>query len=222
MKNQTSLRELERKVWTSVFQDGLYDLFLGWIILQLGIVYLLTREAYALPDALLTGINLGLYALAVAALMLAKRHITRPRIGQVKFGQRRLTRVAIIVAVITIILTAVFALTLISFNKQVGIYGIDRSPFVGPLTLGVFFLLFFSIPALFLDYKRLFIIAVMFALPEIALVVFHVYLGINIGILAWVVPATIVFLIGAFTLRRFIRDYPVVALPAEEMKHNEN
>jgi hypothetical protein len=216
MSQELDLKAIERKAWTSVFRDGLYDLFLGWLLLELAGVYLLTRTN--LPDAALTAINLGTYGAGVALLYLGKRFITVPRAGRAQFGRRRITRLVLVGAIAFVIVTTVFALTVLAIVRQKSLLGEAPSPLVSPLLLGLFFLVLFGLPAFLLEYRRLYVIAVMFALPEIVRTLFWEAWGINLGVLARAIPAAVVIMMGLVTLRRFLREYPVPAALAGEPK----
>jgi hypothetical protein len=81
---QIRLKEIERKAYTSYYNDGLLEIFLGGAILFIGI-------ALSLDAAYLFGI---VPAIVFASWAGAKRMITVPRIGHVKFGPQRLSRMA--------------------------------------------------------------------------------------------------------------------------------
>jgi hypothetical protein len=220
MSQELSLKQIERKAWLTVFEDGLYDIFLGWLILWLGVIFTLSQSS--LPDLLETVINLGVYLGSVALLRLGKRAITLPRIGQVKFGQRRRSRLTM-AGVITFVLVALtFSLTLLAVVRDHSLLGASLSPLVGPLLLGLFFLVFFGIAAYFLEYKRLYLIAVMFALPEPAMAIFRQFWGINLGFWAFAVPAAVVIVMGLVILLRFLQEHPAPAIPTGEMSHGQS
>lgn len=220
MSQGLSLKQIERKAWLSVFEDGLYDIFLGWLILWMGVIYVLSQST--LPDLVETVINLGVYLLSVALLRLGKRVITLPRIGQVKFGQRRRARLTL-AGVITFVLVALtFSLTLLAVLQKRSLLGASLSPLVGPLLLGLFFLVFFGLAAYFLEYKRLYLIAIMFALPEPAGAIFRQLWGIELGFLAFALPAAVVISMGLVILLRFLREHPAPTIPTGEMSHGQN
>jgi hypothetical protein len=57
MTQEIDLKELEFRVWTSTFQDGLYDLFLGWLILWMGIIFNIDDTGLSSP--VLLAINMS-------------------------------------------------------------------------------------------------------------------------------------------------------------------
>lgn len=219
MSQELNLKEIERKAWTSVFSDGLYDLWLGWLLLQLGGVYLLSK--LNVSDPILTVVNLGTYLLSYALLWLGKRYITLPRMGRVKFSRRRRSRVKVLAVITFIFVGLTFGLTLLAVSRQKSLFGAQVSPLTGPMLLALFFLIFFWTAAYFLEYRHLYLIGVMFALPEPLLAVFQEYWSISFAILVWAVPAAVVIAMGLVTLRRFLREYPLPVIQTGGMGNEE-
>ncbi len=214
MSQELDLKEIERKAWLSVFQDGLYDLWLGWLVLWWGVIYLLSRTDLSTP--VMTIINLGGYSLSAIVLYLAKRFITVPRIGRVRFGRRRRSRLVLVGLIAAIIVNLAFGLTVLAIARQQSLLGESLSPFVAPLLLSLFFLVLFGLPAYLLEYNRLYLVAVMFALPELLRTAFQKFWGLNLGFLARAIPAAVVITVGLVTFLRFLREHPAPAIPAGE------
>ena len=68
MVSDVNLKEIQRKVYMSFFQDGLWDVFLGLFILGWGVSIL--TEAVYLPGILFTGIYFAIWGV--------KKRITYP------------------------------------------------------------------------------------------------------------------------------------------------
>ncbi len=215
-----NLKEIERKAWISVFSDGLYDLWLGWLLLQMGGVYMLSKLNTS--DLMLTLINLGTYGLSLVLLRLGKRYITLPRMGRVKFSPRRRSRVKLVTVITFVIVGVTFGLTLLSIGRQKSLLGEQVSPLAGPFLISLFFLVFFWTAAYFLEYRHLFLIGLMFALPEPVLAVLAGYLSIPFALMVWLIPVTIVISMGLVTLRRFLREHPASVIPAGGMDNEES
>jgi hypothetical protein len=79
MSQKINLKEIERKSWTSYFQDGFYDIFMGLLMLGMGLILLFDAN-----DWYIAVIWLGLLI-----LIIGRRLITIPRVGRVKFGPER-------------------------------------------------------------------------------------------------------------------------------------
>jgi ABC-type sulfate transport system permease subunit len=115
-----------------------------------------------------------------------------------------------------IIVNLTFGLTVLAIARQQSLLGESLSPFVAPLLLSLFFLVLFGLPAYLLEYNRLYLVAVMFALPELLRTAFQELWGINLGFVAREIPAAVVITVGLVTFLRFLREHPVPAIPAGE------
>jgi hypothetical protein len=212
MSQDINLKELERKAWRSVFQDGLWDIYLGLLLMALAIYALLSKTK--LPEAQQMVIYIGLMALSMLVLWAGKRFITLPRMGRVKFGPRGKTRrrkAAVLLAI------SVLVGALVSIVTSLGLKGnlSDGLPLhlVVPAAWALNMLVLFSLGAYFLDYDRLYLIGVLYALAVPLLIWLDEFAGIKLGFIALAVPAGIILIVGLVVLVRFLRDYP---LPAEE------
>jgi hypothetical protein len=211
MSENINLRELERKAWRSVFEDGLYDIFLGLLLLHMGFVYYLSRIETTFLGR--TSLNLGIYLVLYLGLWVGKHFITLPRIGRVKFGKRRKSRLRAVTVITFLVVLLTFSLTLagIAFKNQPD--GSMEWSLLAPILLGTWFVLFFGLAGYFLEYHRLYLVGVLYALPEIVMTYSNELLGINPGYLAWLLPASLILIIGAIHLARFVRDHPVPQIP---------
>jgi len=214
MAQKINLKELERQAWTANFDDGLYDLFLGWLILWMGIVF--TIDDYILSTPVMLVINMSGYLTSVLLLYLGKHFISAPRMGRVRYSRRRLSRLTWVTAVTFVIVTAVFGLSLRVWSGQESLIGEELSKMLSPFLLGLFLLVLFNVPAFFLDYKHLHFIGLMFALPIPASAVCKQFFGFDPGFIAFAIPAAAVLLLGGLTLRRFLQQHPLPVLPSGE------
>jgi len=85
MTKQNSLREIEKKAYMSYHQDGLLDIFVGLYALAFGLGMIADKILEFGFGAIMPGI---LIAIVLPIWIQAKRKITMPRIGFVKFGTR--------------------------------------------------------------------------------------------------------------------------------------
>jgi len=90
MSEKLNLKQIERKAWRSVFQDGLWDIYLGLLLLLMGSSLLL--DQLPIGEAARLGIYLGLMAVCLVGMWLAKTYITIPRTGRAQFGPARQIR----------------------------------------------------------------------------------------------------------------------------------
>lgn len=212
MSQNINLKELERKAWRSVFQDGLWDIYLGLLLMALAIYALLSKTK--LPEAQQMVIYIGLMALSMLVLWAGKRFITLPRMGRVKFGPRGKTRrrkAAVLLAISVLVGALVSIVTSLALKGNLS----DGLPLhlVVPAAWALNMLVLFSLGAYFLDYDRLYLIGVLYALAVPLLIWLDEFAGIKLGFIALAVPAGIILIVGLVVLVRFLRDYP---LPAEE------
>lgn len=198
MLSNLSVKEAGRRVLHLTFQDGLWDIFIGWLMLFGGIRSLTDNAWFSLA------------ALGSALLYMGgKLLITAPRLGRVKFGPALRARVGIARLVIVIAVLGTF------FLLALGLSGRGPSAkVVGPLmvvaTTAVFLLI-----AYVWDFKRLYayslLMGISMALEETV--------GRPIGPIARCVFGGIALLIGLVVLIRFLRDYrtPAEGAPAGEV-----
>ena len=90
MSQNLDLKAIEQKAFRSVHQDGLWDIYLGGLLLVLSLIFAIPESG----EGELTYIGLALLGVAIvfAFFQLGKKYITAPRVGQVKFGPERQKR----------------------------------------------------------------------------------------------------------------------------------
>jgi hypothetical protein len=130
---------LEKKAWRSTFQDGLWDIYLGLILLGLGVGWIgdLVGLFYPFgPVVLIFGIDI----MAVFVITLGKRYITKPRLGQVKFGKERKKRKKwlLLVLLLNVIFSVIiFILTITGNLSQFFVPGLFTPLAIGLMGLTV-------------------------------------------------------------------------------------
>ena len=90
MSKNFDLKEIERKAFRSVDQDGLWDIYIGGLLLVLSLMF-------SIPDSgegELRTLGLAMLGVAImfAIFQLGKKYITTPRMGQVRFSAERQKR----------------------------------------------------------------------------------------------------------------------------------
>jgi hypothetical protein len=188
MAERISLKEVERKAWTSYFEDGLWDIFFGAMLLIGGIRSVTDYVWYTL-----------LILPLILVLPLGKRFITIPRLGLVKFGPSRKAKQEKALVALIISVLAIFALLLLPNS------GLALPPkmLISPM-MAVWIAVIFGILAYYLDFWRLFAYGLLFAISEALWGLFGGY----IGAMAQIISGITVLLIGLFVLARFLRKYP--------------
>jgi len=211
MSTKINLKELELKAWTSYFQDGLWDIFLGLLLLAMAVWALLSDVGFS--ESLGMAIFIGLEVLAMLVLWAGKKIITVPRMGRVKFGPKRkakLNWVRVVLLLSVLVGAGVFVAGLaIRGNLSERL----NAAFFFPAAWIVNVIVVFSLGAYFLDFNRLYLIGVMYALPVPLDILFRKVADIDLSFIAFGVPAIVILIVGSVMLVRFLRDYPL--LPEE-------
>jgi len=207
--NKINLKELERKAFLSTYQDGLWDMYLGLIVICMSFCLYRPATGYSPLNIVLL---LACMAVACALFLVGKKFITLPRMGQVKFGEKRTRRMktmALVLGVVVLIQVAFlgiqfigwrnpeFGATLNAFLQEKNAMDLAvatlGSLFVGPSLILV---------AYFMDFTRGYFIAAMIALAVFLMIYLNqpIY-AIIIGILT-ITPGVVLFL-------RFLQKYPL-------------
>ncbi len=161
---QLNMKALEKKAFRSFFKDGIYDVFLGLILLSLGLPMMLNEFGWIdyVTKTMPILIPLILNIAALLFFVFGKKYITVPRLGLVRFGKgrkRKMRHVKLLLAISVLIGVITFFLTLF---KVLPIGGKTGIPAAGVI-FGVQVLIVFSLAAYFMDFTRLYLYAFLFA-----------------------------------------------------------
>jgi hypothetical protein len=211
VSERISLKDLERKAWRSFFQDGLWDIYLGLLLLGMGSGRL--AGYIGLPEesgwSLLP--NLAMSIGSMIFLWAGKRFITVPRMGRIKIGQKgkaRQRKARVLVTASVLVGVVLFVVALVALRNPPRRLNLVA---IFPVVYVLNMLVIFSLGAYFLDFSRLYLIGVMYALPVPLDIALDEFAGIDIGFAAFAAPAAVILLIGTVLFIRFLRDYPVPA-----------
>ena len=205
MNNIIDLEKLERQVHTSRFQDGLWDLYFGLILLLVWVFFQLMNSGF-------TGIKLlVLYTAALTVLMIAHRLalklVSARRMGTVKPGPQRrmkLRRLRWVLGASVLLLAAMVLLTSMFFTGYVRI-----PDFWFKIAGGLVVFLPIAAIAYWNDLPRIFLYAVVLGG------------GISIFLIArtaltFLIGGLIITTLGSIMFIRFLRANP---LPEVEKDH---
>ncbi|MFX1453931.1 MAG: hypothetical protein ACFFDB_01015 [Promethearchaeota archaeon] len=205
MVEDLNLNELEKKAWKSTFQDGLWDIFFGLIFIGMGI-YQIPRF-YGLDDTFTLIMILMSWNFSLVLLfIIGKKFVTMPRMGFVKYGKERVVkRVKLAIFLGFMVLVNVIFLFLPSTGLDISL-----NAFTTMLIIGTLFITFpLCVMAYFLQFERLYIIAIMGGLglsigellrPTVGSPLHHIIIFSVIGgiITTW----------GIVIFIRFLKEYP--------------
>ena len=199
MVQPMDLKALERRAFRSTFQDGLWDIYLGLVFLAFGFGPIYDWLGFSKTANMV--FQLGYITVAFVLFYLGKRYVTVPRLGRAKFGparKRRIIKTRLVLGASVLLGLAIWAL--FASGNDLGLN----------LVLIIFaanILIVFGAMAYFLDFERLYIYGVLYAL---SLPVGHV-LGLRDEAVVFWVTAGATVIVGIVLFVRFLGEYPVPA-----------
>jgi hypothetical protein len=204
MSTKINLKELERKAWRSVFQDGLWDMYLGFLLLTMGMGPVL--PTLDTPIMWTLAMLLMLSLLAWFAFWAGKKFITTPRMGLVKFGPQRKAKLkktravlflSVLLGVITLVLRAMWNVEWAAIPIPAYVWAVQA-------------IVVFGLGAYFLDVSRFYAYGVLYAIPLPVGIVLLQNTGLpGLMFLPFGVSGGIMVIIGVALFIRFLHDYPV-------------
>ena len=208
---QLNIKTLEKHAFRTFFRDGIYDLFLGLILLSFGLPMIFTEFGLIdyvtkkLPLLIPLLLNVG----ALLFTVFGKKYITTPRLGIAHFGKtrkRKMMHTKLLLVVSALIGAIIFFLSLFKVFPVGGATGIP----LPILIFGIQSLLVFSFMAYFMDFSRLYLYAFLFAISMPLTIWLRKNTGIHYPSL-WVFSLTTVpiLVIGCVVFIQFLTQYPI-------------
>lgn len=205
------LERLEREAFRRFYDDGLVDLYIGTMLVMMGIVAVLTSDTDNLARATL--VTAGAALAVTIPMLVVRRHLLRTRLGAFRPGPERRRRIkgtwlALLVSVIVgVIVFAVVTLT----------QGDGTADMVESLLPAVWFLngvLVFGAGAYFLNVPRFYFHGVMWGIAMPLLIWPDALWGYRIAPwLALGLPGSAIAAVGIYKLVTFLRRYPTPVNP---------
>jgi len=208
MAAQLDLKEIERRAFRSTYEDGLWDIYYGLVVV--GMAFFVFRPASGYSSMNLLRM-LVILSLAYGLFWAGKKYITVPRMGQVRFGdirRRKRAMMALVLGGVVLVQLSVLGLTALAWvNPEVSarvndtLNSRDLMDLTVALIGSLFVVVGMTLSAYFSDFPRGYLIAVLMALAVFLMVFLNqpVY-PILIGLLI-IVP-------GVVLLARFLKKYP--------------
>ncbi len=189
------LKQLEKKTWETMFIDGITDIGIGLLIAISTVLRF--SEDIDIFDCL--------WMIAPAPFMfLAKRYITDPRMGQVKFSKERIRKDHRHVMSLGVIIAAIFAIVIFLIKTRQDIIQAIPYPWV---IIGTGLFIIWSAIAYLRDFPRLYLYAF---LMSVSVVLTNSNTQDNpAGIFAWSATSAIMVAIGIYLFVKFMKKYPL-------------
>jgi len=216
MSETISLKELERKAYRSFFKDGIWDIYLGLLLLGMGAAPSMLSLNASLACAAAAG--LAVCTLAMLIFFGGKKFITIPRLGTVRFGpartlRRKKTSLVLACSVLLGVLLLVLAAT-----RSLPALGVGNVP-TAAIVFAANCVIVFALGAYYLDFSRLYVYGLLYAVPFPLAVVLADRWDAAAGFLvAYALSAGPMVLVGLVRLVRFLREYPAAAEPQSDRK----
>ena len=205
------LKEIEKKSWRSTFEDGILDIYFGILVLGIGMGMTLSS---ILPNPLDKFIPFIFIGIGLFFFLTAKKYITQPRLGVVKFGLKRKGRKLKTLIMLSINFIVLLILFLIRFiNPELSLN------FPGYLEGLIMGLLFITTPicfaAYFIQYSRFYFIGLLVGLSFFLSDLFSIFIPEPFDtLIVFSIVSGAIIAMGIISLIKFIRKYP---LHKEEM-----
>lgn len=212
------LKLLERDAFRKFYEDGLFDVFFGMLMVIMGLVTLveewLDSEAYSLLFMAGTAIVL------VACLTVTRRRLLRSRLGEFEPGPERKRKITITrLALLTSVITGVIAFGIIAAVFRDGVSVASVEVFL-PLIWLVNAVVVLSLMAYFLDVPRLYLHGLLFGSVMPMMIWPDALWDFKVEpLIAWGIPAAIIIAVGIHKLAHFLNDYPAQPTSGGEAQH---
>ena len=159
MSDPISLREAEKKAFTSLHNDGLWDIMIGSILL---IIALAPGLSDRLGDFWSSFIFLPVWGVLYLVILWVRKSVVAPRLGSAQFSQRRNARLHKLT--ILLILVNIVALVLGSLVLVLG----WTSGWLVPALFSLILVGGFSLAAYWVDMNRLYVYGLLAGMAPLA------------------------------------------------------
>lgn len=219
MSQNLDLKAIERKAFRSFHQDGLWDIYLGGLLLVLSLFFAIPESG----EGELTYMGLALLGVAIvfAFFQLGKKYITAPRMGQVKFGperQKRKMTLAWIMGAFVLVTLGLNLYTLYVWNASSSAHPVDLNlaPSMGRVVVSSIAALIAGLSTIVISYFKEFTRGYYIALLIGCGFFFTLLLDSTVPMIA---AGALILLPGLVIFVNFLRQHP---LPPREASHGNS
>lgn len=202
MKNM-NLKELEKKAYRSVFQDGLWDVFIGFFMAQFVVAPLLSDIGFS--DFWSSMIWTIVLLVILAMVMILKKYVVAPRLGTVRLNTKKKRRFGVVLGLINVFL--LLGILVGAFYVRLAELNID---WLAPLTFIIVLLVGFSAVAWLFRQPRFYLYGALCTVAYAVGELLYRYAGANHhGLpITFGISSFLVTLTGILLFVTFIRKYP--------------
>jgi hypothetical protein len=210
MSQMLKINHAERRVYRIAnFQDGLWDIYLGLILIVMSIDPL-TRSLLGPIWNLVLILALTLGLLLVVNRL--RQRLVAPRIGLVKLGERTLRKLNTAHMITLTLVLATLVLWIFSARNWLQEPIWDNLPrWVSDFDVDLLFMIvtivFFSVIAYSMRVPRYYLHGVLMGVGNFISTVMLVYHGVTFQY-PMLIAGMVILLVGSFVLSRFIKTYP--------------
>ncbi len=212
MDSNNDLDRLEKKTASLNFQDGIFDMTLGLVLVAFGIASLLYNY---LPDPWNSLFGFLLYLVIAIPLFLVQFLVTKPRLGIVKYGAKRKKINIAIIAVGVVILLSNIVVFILIFTDTLQFNG---NVYLMAVIFGLVPLTIFTLMAHFMSFKRLYLIGTIFSISFTMKEILTIQNFDLIGNILFLSLGVVIISIGLVCLIRFLKKYPKVPVIDHEFR----
>jgi len=204
MNKQLDLEEAERRLFSATFKDGLLDIMISAVLLMFSVAPLLSET---LGDFWSSAVFVPFWALMFLILFLIRRLVVRPRLGQVKYGPQRITKLARFTLVMLIV-NVIFFLAGILATFLVSRGELSQLGWFVSISFGLVMLFFASVTGFFLNLPRLYVYGLFLAIaPVIGEWLYRQYGVAHHGLpIVFGVMTAVIFLVGLVMFIHLMRE----------------
>ena len=204
MGEDIDLKELEKRAYTSIFQDGLFDIFIGLIVI--GWITNSLGDFFDTPFVIT--ILFSYYIVVCTLFILLKAFVSTPRMGKAKFGPTRKLNVKRFF-IFSIINTSILVILLVL--PYTGLFqGISVGGLLFPLLISTVFIWFpLSLVAFFIKFNRMYVYAIIGGLAFFFSDVLRDFVPYLISsCIIFGISGGIILIIGLQIFLKFLKKYP--------------
>lgn len=219
MTQNIDLKVMERKAFRSVHQDGLWDIYIGGLLIVLSLMFTIPDSG----EGELRTIGLAMLGVAImfAIFQLGKKYVTTPRMGQVRFGperQKRKVTLGWIMGAFVLVTLGLFLFSLYVWNSSASGQAVDIpvSPSMERVFVASLAALIAGISMTVISYFKEFVRGYYIALLMGAGFFFTLLLDMTIPM---IVAGALILIPGLVLFVNFLRQHP---LPPQEASHDNS